>query len=38
MTIIENFEGFQYFNFETGFLENEKLFHETGVSFFSWKH
>ena len=26
MTISENFEHFQYFNFETGFLENENFF------------
>ena len=28
-----NFERFQNFNFETDFLENEKLFQKTGVSF-----
>ena len=33
--ICENFERFQYFNFETDFLENENLFQNTGVSFFS---
>ena len=30
-----NFERFQYFNFETDFLENENLFQKTGVPFFS---
>ena len=34
----ENFKLFQYFNFETDFLENENLFQKTGVSLFSWKH
>ena len=28
MTISENFEHFQYFNFETDFLENENFFNE----------
>ena len=27
------FGRFQYFNFETNFLENENLFHKTGVLF-----
>ena len=31
MTISENFEHFQYFNFETDFLENENFFQKTGV-------
>ena len=31
--ISENFEHFQYFNFETDFLENENLFKKTGVQF-----
>ena len=35
--ISENFERFQYFNFEIDFLENENLFLNTGVAFFSWK-
>ena len=35
VTINENFERFQYFNFETDFLENENLFQKTGVPFFS---
>ena len=35
VTISENFEHFQYFNFETDFLENENLFQKTGVPFFS---
>ena len=35
VTIRENFERSQYFNFETDFLENEKLFQKTGVTFFS---
>ena len=33
--ISESFKRFQYFNFETNFLENENLFRKTGVSFFS---
>ena len=28
-----NFERFQYFNFETNFLENENLFQKTGIPF-----
>ena len=32
------FEHFQYFHFETNFLENENLFQKTGVLFFSWNH
>ena len=35
VTISENFKRFQYFNFETNFLENENLFQKTGVPFFS---
>ena len=35
VTITENFKRFQYFNFETDFLENENLFQKTGVPFFS---
>ena len=35
MTIGGNFERFKYFDFETGFLENEKLFKKTGVQLFS---
>ena len=34
----KHFERFQYFNFETNFLENENLFQKIGVPFFSWKH
>ena len=33
MTISENFDHFQYFNFETDFLENENFFQKTGVPF-----
>ena len=33
MTISESFKRFQYFNFETNFLENENLFQKTGVPF-----
>ena len=33
MTVSGNFERFRYFNFETNFLENENLFHKTGVPF-----
>ena len=35
VTISESFKSFQYFNFETNFLENESLFQKTGVPFFS---
>ena len=35
LAIIGNFQGFQYFNFETNFLKNEKLFQKTGALFFS---
>ena len=35
VTMAGNFERFQYFNFETNFLENENLFQKTGVLFFS---
>ena len=38
VTIGGNFEGFQCFNFEADFLENENLFQKTGVSFFISKH
>ena len=31
--ICGNFERFQYFNFETDFVENENLFQKTGVTF-----
>ena len=34
VTIIESFKGFQCFNFETDFLENENVFQKTGVLFF----
>ena len=33
VTITGNFEHFQYFKFETDFLENENLFQKTGVPF-----
>ena len=33
MTISEHFEHLQYFNFETGFLENENSFQKIGVRF-----
>ena len=33
MTISENFEHFQYFNFETDFLENETFFKNLGHRF-----
>ena len=32
-TIYEDFKRFQYFNFETDFLENEIIFEETGAPF-----
>ena len=35
VTISRNFERFQYFNFETDFLENENLFLKTGLLLFS---
>ena len=38
MTNSENFERFQYFNFETDFLENGNFFQKTRVPLFSWKH
>ena len=38
MTLSWNFERFQYFNFETDFLENENLLQKIEVRFFSWKH
>ena len=31
--VFKSFKCFQYFNFETNFLENENLFQETGVRF-----
>ena len=33
MKVNRNFELFQYFFFETAFLEKEKLFQKTGVPF-----
>ena len=33
VTISVNFEHFQYFNFDTNFLDNEYLFQKTGVPF-----
>ena len=33
MAISESFKRFQYFYFETDFLENENLFHKTGGPF-----
>ena len=40
VTISESFKRFQYFNFETNFLEKENLLktEKTGVPFFSWNH
>ena len=35
VTISEYFERFQYFNFETDFLENENFFQKTGLKLFS---
>ena len=35
VTISESFKRFQYFKFETDFLENENFFKKTGVQFFS---
>ena len=35
MTISGDFERLQYFNSETHFLENGKLFQKTGVPFYS---
>ena len=31
MTVSESFKRFQYFNFETNFLENKNFFQKTGV-------
>ena len=36
VTISENFEHLQSFDFEKGFLENDSFFQKTGVPFFSW--
>ena len=33
MTITQNFEYFQYFNFETDCLKNENFFQKTGIPF-----
>ena len=38
VTICESFKRFQYFNFETNFLEDENLFQKTRVPSFSWNH
>ena len=38
VTISGNFECFQYYNFETDFLENENLFQKPEALFFSCKH
>ena len=35
VTVSGNFDLFQYFNFETDFLENKKLFQKTVVPFFN---
>ena len=35
VTISESYKRFQYFNFETNFLEYENLFEKTGVAIFS---
>ena len=35
VAISESFKRFQYFNFETNFVENEKICQKTGVPFFS---
>ena len=35
VTISESFKRFQYFNFETNFLDNEDLFQKTAVPFFT---
>ena len=32
-TISGNFEGFQYFNFDTDFLKNENIFQKLGYRF-----
>ena len=37
MAISGNSERVQYLNFETDFLENEKLFKKHGVPLFKWK-
>ena len=33
VTLSESFKRFQYFKFETNFLENENLFQKTGILF-----
>ena len=38
VTIPGHFDCFQYFDFETNFLENVNLFQKTGVPFFSWNY
>ena len=35
VAISGNFEGFQYFDFETYFLKNQNYFQKIGVLFFS---
>ena len=35
VAISKSFKGFQYFNFETNFVENENFFQETEVASFS---
>ena len=37
VTVIGKFERFQYFNFETNFLENKNLFQKTAVPFLQLK-
>ena len=32
MTVTRNFEHFQYFNFETNFLENKDVYLKSGVA------
>ena len=38
MTMTENFDRFDYFNFDTSFLENKNLTSKTETPFFSWKY
>ena len=38
VTISESFKSFQYFNFETNFLENKNLFQKSRILLFSWNH
>ena len=38
VTLIRNFDRFQYFDFVANFLDHEHLFQKTGALLFSWKY